>query len=428
MVPDPETLTYVAALLRDAADIDEVNSIWFGHLRELRGCRLIYASPVPVGLVLPSSRWRIKSLTAAHPRCLYSTEYLYFLDDDVIGQSRRTAFDKVPVLADTSIMLDSNVAGEVRKFVRDLAPTSADTAAVMDFLAGEHPNLCYFQYTYENARNFYMKPGHAKYVRETFYYLQWLDHIDKGDYVKTNDKTPRRDNASLWRAADAKVSELYGRPERRETIRGFLRLHYLIYVTLLKIVEIEFDPVERSFEEKLEALLDFMEEHLNRILLRELLMAVRYFKRRGDVSFMNKINVGCGTPLDRLSNIAWDMMLFRTMEKLATLKPAGAFFIPYFVTFDGPTRDLFDTYRLKGLIAYGEAGQFVNIPQSDSIKALLDSVADEARREKLSGYFHLPGVGKRQKSVSRGLDSPPRSLVRQLERRVCRDCLKSPGW
>jgi hypothetical protein len=428
MAPNPDTLAYIAALLRDATDINEVNDIWFSHLHELHGCRLIYASPSPVGLVLPSTRWRIKSLTDAHPRCLYSTEYLYFLDADVIDRSRRTALDKVPVLADMSIMLDSNVAGEVRKFVLDLPPTSADTAAVMDFLAGEHPNLCYFQYTYENARNFFMKPGHARYVWETFYHLQRLDHIDKENYVRAGDKTPRLDEASLRRAANTKVSELYGRPERRETIRGFLRLHYLIYVTLLKIVEIEFDPASRSFEQKLEALLDFMEEHMNRILLRELLMAVRYFKKRGDVSFMKKINVECVTPLDRLSNIAWDLMLFRTMEKLATLKPGGAFFIPYFVTFDGPTRDLFDSYRLKGLIAYGEPGQFVNIPQSDSIKALLDTVTDEARREKLSAYFQLPGVRKRDKLVKRGLDSPPRPFVRQLERRVCRDILKSPGW
>jgi hypothetical protein len=427
MAPNPETLAYVATLLRDAADIDEVNSIWFSHLRELRGCRLIYASPTPVGLILPSNRWPIKSRTAAYPRCLYSTEYLYFLDEDVIGRSRRTASDKVPVLADTSIMLDSNVAGEVGRFVRNLSPTNADTDAVMDFLAGEHPNLCYLQYTYENARNFYMKPGHARYVWETFYHLQWLDHIDKESYAKTKDKTPWVDKASLRRAAEAKVLELYGSPERRETIKGLLRLHYLIYIALLKIVEIEFDPASRSLEEKLEALLDFMEERLNRIMLRELLMASRYFKKRSDVSFMNKINVGCGSPLDKLSNIAWDMMLFRTMEKLATLKTGGAFFVPYFVTFDGPTRDLYETYRLKGLIAYGD-NQFVNIPQSDAISALLDDVADEAGRERLSRYFHPAGVRKRQQFVTRGLDSPPRSFVRQLERKVCRDHLKCSGW
>lgn len=426
MSPNPETLACVAALLMDAADIDQVNAVWYSRLRELRGCRLIYTSPVPVGLVLPSARWRIKSLTDAYPRSLFTTDYLYFLDDDVISRGRRTASDKVAVLSDMTIMLDSNVAGEVRKFVRGLPPTNADSAAVMDFLAGEHPNLCYLQYTYENARNFYMKPAHAKYVRETLYYLQWLDHIDKRNYVSSGDKTPRLDDASLRRAADAKVSELYGPPQRREGIKRFLRLHYLIYVVLLKIVEIEFDPVGMSFEEKLEALLDFMDRYMNRIMLRELLMAACYFKSRGDVGFMNKINVGCGAPLAKLSNIAWDMMLFRTMEKLATLKTDDAFFVPYFVSFDRPTRELFDTYRLKGMIVYGE-GQFVIIPQTDAVKTLLDGVADGARREKLIGYFHPDGASKRCRFVARGLDSPPRSFVRQLERRVCSDCLKSPG-
>jgi hypothetical protein len=419
-----ERLGYVATLLRDAADVNEVNEIWYGNYSDTRGAKLIYASPSPVGIVLPSSKWKIKALTEAYPRCLYSTDNLYLIDDEIIGRSALSG--NVPVSVDPSIMLDSNVAGEVRRFILKETPSGDERFAIMDFLAGEHVNISYHQYAFENARNFYMKQGHANFVRETLFYIQWLDHINTESYAKTKDKKPELNKPALWREADKKTLEIYG-GGRRGSIKSFLRLHYLTYVVLLKVVEIEFAPGrKRPFEVKLEMLLDFMHEEMHRISLRELLMAARYFKKRDEVSFMEKINHRCRNPLEKLSNIAWDMMLFRTMEKFATVKTPGGFFIPYFISFDEPTRDLFDTYRLKGLIVYGDEGGFINIPQEDDVQKLLNSVEDEDKRARLRRYFD-PDVRKlRSHFVARGQDSPTRQLVRRLERKVWRECLESP--
>lgn len=418
-----ERLGYIATLLRDAADINEVNDIWFRNFSDTRGAKLIYASPTPVGIVLPSSKWKIKSRTKAYPRCLYSTDNLYLLDDEIIS---RSAFsDNVPVSVDPSIMLDSNVAGEIQRFILGKTPSNEDSLAIMDFLATERVNVSYHQYAYENARNFYMKPGHANFVRETLFYIKWLDYLNTESYIKTNERKPQLDHTALWREADKKLFELYG-TARRKSIRSFLRIHYLTYLVLLKVVEIEFAPGKRSFDVKLEMLLDFMHEEMHRVPLRELLMAARYFKKRSAVSFMNKINKGCHSPLEKLSNIAWDMMLFRIMEKFATVKTPGGFFVPYFISFDGPTQALFDTYRLKGLIVYGDEGGFINIPQEDDVKKILDSVEDEDRRARLRRYFDQDVRRHRGQFIARGQDAPSRQFVRQLERRVWRECLDSP--
>jgi hypothetical protein len=422
MSHNPAKLAYIASLIREAVDVNEVNEIWFSHLHEVRGTRLIYASAQPVGIVLPTSTWGMKSLTDAYPRCLYSTDNLYFMDDEIIRQYE--SLDKVPVSADVSIMLDSNVAGEIKRFVMNANPSNPDSLVVMDFLAGENNNFSYHQYALENARNYFMKQGHASYVRETLFYIKWFDYLD--NYKSNKSKEPSIDKFSLWKEADTELFKLYGTARRRESIKGYLRMHYLIYLVLLKIVEIEFAPVKKHFDKKLEMLLDFMHEELHRIFLRELLLAVRYFKKRSEVSFMSKINKGCRSPLERLSNIAWDMMLFRVMEKFATVKTSVGFFVPYFISFDEATRELFDTYRLKGLIAYGPEGKFVSIQQSDYTKVVLDAVEDSVTRGKLSRYFEQNAIEARDQLVSRRLDSPSRQFVRQLEQKVWRECLNSP--
>ncbi|HWS99374.1 MAG TPA: hypothetical protein VN256_03805 [Pyrinomonadaceae bacterium] len=135
-------LAYIANLIRDAVDVNEVDAIWFSHLHEVNGARLIYASPQPAGIVLPTSTWTIKSLTDAYPRCLYSTDNLYFIDDEIIRQFK--SHNKVPVSADLSIMLDSNVAGEIKRFVTGGNPSNQDSHIVMDFLASENINFSYY--------------------------------------------------------------------------------------------------------------------------------------------------------------------------------------------------------------------------------------------------------------------------------------------
>ncbi|HWS99375.1 MAG TPA: hypothetical protein VN256_03810 [Pyrinomonadaceae bacterium] len=269
-----------------------------------------------------------------------------------------------------------------------------------------------------------MKPGHANYVRETLFYIKWFDYLD--NYKSIKSKKPSIDEVSLWNEADKELFKLYATDQRKESIKIFLRMHYLIYLVFLKIVEIEFAPVKNHFDKKLEMLLDFMHEQLHRIFLRELLLAARYFKKRSDVSFMSKINKGCHRPLKKLSNIAWDMMLFRVVEKYATVKTAGGFFIPYFISFDRATQELFDTYRVKGLIAYGSEGKFISILQSDYTKVVLDEVEDSITRKKLSAYFEQSVIEIRDQLVSRRLDSPSRQFVKQLEQKVWRECLKSP--
>jgi hypothetical protein len=310
-------------------------------------------------------------------------------------------------------MLDSNVAGEIKTFITDGSPSNPDSPIVMDFLASEHINFSYHQYALENARNYYVKPGHA-----------WFDHLDKYKSIKS--KSPGVDEISLWHEADKELFALYGTNQRRTSIKSYLRMHYLIYLVLLKIVEIEFAPFKEPFDKKLEMLLNFMHERLHRIFLRELLLAARYFKKRGDVSFMNKINRKCNRPLEKLSNIAWDMMLFRIMEKFATVKTLGGFFVPYFISFDIATRKLFDTYRVKGLIAYGSEGKFVSIPQSNYTKVVLDEVEDSVTRKKLGTYFEESAIEARNQLVSRRLDSPSRKFVRYLEQKVWKECLNSP--
>jgi hypothetical protein len=108
------------------------------------------------------------------------------------------------------------------------------------------------------------------------------------------------------------------------------------------------------------------------------------------------------------------------------VKTPGGFFIPYFISFDVPTRELFDTYRLKGLIVYGDEGGFINIPQENDVEKILCGVEDEDRRAKLRWYFDPDVRRLRGHFIARGQDSPTRQFVRQLERKVWRECLGSP--
>ena len=332
MKPDWYKLSYIAHQLQEATSVQDATDIWCRYPDIVDGADLVFAATEPTGFILPSSRWGIKSHTDSYPRCLYYTDNLYFLNNEIVIN---TYLQKgTEIKCDLTIMWDSNVAGEIKHFIIGKRPLKNNVKAVLDFLIREKINFTNHHYIFENARRYFNKPCHAKYVYETFYYIQYFDYLDKSLYLTDGTRKAIIDEHQLLAEAGKLINETYGSLDYRPFLRDFLNFHYLTYLAILKIVEIEFGYPKKRFETKLEMLLDFMHSKLHRILQRELILAVSYFKDRNSVGFMHKINVGCETPLERISNIAWDIMLFRAIEKFATVTTKDGKLIPYFISFD----------------------------------------------------------------------------------------------
>jgi len=148
----------------------------------------------------------------------------------------------------------------------------------------------------------------------------------------------------------------------------------MLYVVLLKTVEIEHRAKGRKLARKMEELYEFMHFELKMQLVREAIIALHYFKNRSRLNFFGKIGPRPKAKAQRLlidlRNMSWDLMLFRMMERQATLPGAGDFLIPYFLSFDRKMVQLFDLFPLKALLAHEKAAQMVPLWETDPVEEL----------------------------------------------------------
>jgi hypothetical protein len=162
-----------------------------------------------------------------------------------------------------------------------------------------------------------------------------------------------------------------------------------------------------------------MHFELKTLLVREAMIALTYFKNRSKLSFFGKINPKPKEKrqelLKELRGMSWDLMLFRVMERIATIPGEGDFLIPYFLSFDKKMVQLFDLFPLKAILASTD-GTMLPL----WVAPPLDELQKEIKTEKIEHYFSQ--IASNIRSVERVAN--PRSdlgnLKKQLEEKITR--------
>lgn len=132
---------------------------------------------------------------------------------------------------------------------------------------------------------------------------------------------------------------------------GVKEQYKMIYLSLLKMSQIQLAHKKLSPLNKLELFVEFMTDKLYRIMQPELNLAKLYFVKGSCCGFFGKIHTDNKNILQQLRNMTWDLMHLRFMNFSGMLFNAkkGDALIPYFFTYDKRLQDIRECYNLQAL-------------------------------------------------------------------------------
>jgi len=335
---------------------------------------------------MPSKSWPRDFPKGGFLRPLFAYDNLYFLD-------QRIAEDQIfkresPLNIDITVEFDTNVASYVEAFVENKAtPNREMVKEVLDFvLTTKEVNFGYNFYALENARGFFYG-GQVASIRRNLKAIMKLDYMDRGRYQQGGEIRLNIDDNELEVKTDEKLHALYDWPYREGLEAEFIPINEMLYLLLLKIVEIEHRDKRRRLDVKVEELYQFMHFELKTLLVREAIIALNYFKNRSRLTFFGRINPKpkekCQELLKELRGMSWDLMLFRVLERIATMPGQGDFLIPYFLSFDKKMVQLFDLFPLRAILACDAGGQMLPL----WVTPPLDELQKEIKIEIIKDYF-----------------------------------------
>lgn len=128
-------------------------------------------------------------------------------------------------------------------------------------------------------------------------------------------------------------------------------LYKMVYLSLLKMSQIQLGYNNLSINDKLDLFVDFMATSICKIMQPEINLAKHYFTKGNGCGFFGKIQLGNKNMLNQLKNMTWDLLHLRFMDYTSVMfnaKKADAM-IPYFFTYDKRLQDIRTCYSLQAL-------------------------------------------------------------------------------
>jgi hypothetical protein len=369
--------SHISTELQQASDFQEVVGIWHQYLPYLHDCKLIYSQREEADIVLPSKDWPRDFRKGGYLRPLFAHDNLCLLDRRIAEEQWLHVESRLNI--DSTVEFDTNVASYVEMFVE--GKENANTERVRELLdfviTNERVNFGYDFYALENAQGYY-DGSNVPSIRRNLRALMKLDCLDEEWYLKTGEVRAVLTERELDVRADEKLQELYAEPYPTVLAAEHQHVNEMLYLVLLKTVEIEHRAERRSLAQKVAELYEFMHYELKTLLVREAIIALHYFKHRARLTFFGKIKpkptIKGPELLKELKNMSWDLMLFRLMERIATVGGVGDFLIPYFLSFDRKMVQLFDLYPLKGLLFNDQNALMIPLWKTTPIEALAKEI------------------------------------------------------
>lgn len=128
-------------------------------------------------------------------------------------------------------------------------------------------------------------------------------------------------------------------------------LYKMVYLSLLKMSQIQLGHDNLSINDKLNMFIEFMATSICKIMQPEINLAKHYFTKGNSCGFFGKVQIGNKSILNQLKNMTWDLLHLRFMDYSSAMfnaKKADAL-IPYFFTYDKRLQDIRTCYTLRVL-------------------------------------------------------------------------------
>ncbi|WP_431225396.1 hypothetical protein ACQ86O_12040 [Serratia sp. L9] len=253
---------------------------------------------------------------------------------------------------DYSISLDTQAISHLVPYLsgKEHSSLPEDLTEVFEFLIRNDVQIDPLPYLSEN----YLKLGNSETadgVYRTLKAYEVLRNIDI-DWFKQHGKVRSTlTDHELTMKAQQHLSTMYLECEDKPVMDGLFFRHQSMYVLLLKMAAIQLKSPRASLKNKLSVFLQFCDDEMASLFVRETILAKAYFERGQKFDFFGKIQKNKDDILVQLANMAWDLWHIRQMEEVMTFTPSkrARYLFPAFLTFDKKFIEVIDLYPMKSL-------------------------------------------------------------------------------
>ncbi|PHM36079.1 hypothetical protein Xmau_04360 [Xenorhabdus mauleonii] len=313
-------------------------------------------------------------------RSLFNTERVFVLDPETC-RDMESGTATYPF--DYSISLDTQAASHLIPYLSGKEHTSLpkDLTEVFEFLIRNDVQIDPQPYISEN----YLKLGNSETadgVYRTLKAYEELINIDVNWFKQHGEVRSTLTEHELTMKAQQHLSTMYKEYEDKSKMNGLFFRHQCMYVLLLKMAAIQLKSPRTSLKNKLSLFLQFCDDEMASLFVRETILAKVYFERGQEFDFFGKIQKNKGDLLVQLANMAWDLWHIRQMEEMMTFTPSkeARYLFPALLTFDKRLIEVIDLYPMKS-IAYNVVNphpmpfysdDWINFFSPDQINITLD--------------------------------------------------------
>jgi len=333
----------------------------------------------------------------------FETNQIYFINDQIFENMYFGGEHQV--LLDSSIMLDTNLCTYISSFMnRKNIPNYQEVVNIINQILKPRINFDFIYYLVENYKQIFdiIDKKHSMnsfwnalnpHMRENLISLMLFKSIDRELFSRTMCTEPKISKKEAEEQAKDLAYDFYlkSHPEIVEQLqKRFLITKIMLYKTIYTKFSSKKSPSNKSKE-----LIRFMIEDMGVYVSRDLYMAISYFNSPDKIPILNKINksknFNKGEFNNKVDNIAWDLMIPRFVELIASHGGKGDFLIPFFLTFDTHLEKLLDSYKAKIFIYENDKFSLTSIPSWQTSQFLHQAI--DAHSQK---YFIKDTVEQRR--------------------------------
>lgn len=233
-----------------------------------------------------------------------------------------------------NVSFDTQTVSYIERYYKNSTVPYKGFDSVVKLLNGAGFGIDHIPYTLENML---FDTSRKNSVEQTLYAYEMLCSENAG-------------NERICRNRAHAIVSMY---ENKEFVIPFRtkELYKMVYLSLLKMSQIQVGYNNLSINDKLDLFVDFMATSICKIMQPEINLAKHYFTKGNGCGFFGKIQLGNKNMLNQLKNMTWDLLHLRFMDYTSVMfnaKKADAM-IPYFFTYDKRLQDIRTCYSLQAL-------------------------------------------------------------------------------
>ena len=373
---------------------DSFTNLIDNNLSLFQGFRLVYSTNNFDFEFSTSSLREIEELCPVLKKYFYGTG-LIFYSDDLYAATKSNYQIEIPI--DYSLSLDSNIAEKFRVWENggSLDKEERRFEGLVSFIKEGKGQGFNFDYSFfiienlidslklDNDRPFntiraLKRFDHLEYKRDSF-------DIRNPNFFENREKSGRRAIEALHAFHSSSRA------------KGFLKRRKGLHLVFLKAILLR-ERKDLDLRDKLKILIEFSINALGAFAKTEIYFSWKMLKYGEKLSFFHPISQLGEKSLKRIRGMTWDMFALRYQEDLTRRSEIGAFYVPFFASFDNKFVELAKACPVRAVIIDDIDDRVVTI-YLDENEFMVD--LNESLTEDLHRQLHDPG--EKIKRISKNL-------------------------